>query len=82
MKRFYVNIRGNRAYGEDTEGLLLRDLASAINDAQLAARELVVEMARRGEAVDDQVVEICDEADVILANVWKSDNPSGLGATR
>jgi hypothetical protein len=50
MKRFYFHVRGNRAYGEDTEGLLLPDLASAINDAQLAARQLVVEMARAGRS--------------------------------
>lgn len=72
MTRFYFHLRDSREYMEDTEGVELPDLHRAIEEAELAAREMMSEMVLRGEAIDGEIFEIADSTGVILARVqWK-----------
>ena len=73
MAHFYFHIRDHREFTEDTQGVDLPNLAKAIEEAELAAREMVAEMVLRREAIDGQVFEITDVNGVILAKVvWKN----------
>lgn len=61
MPRYYFHIRENRRIIEDSDGAELPDLASAKQEAVLAARELLTDMLRCGMTIDGEEFLICDE---------------------
>jgi hypothetical protein len=58
MPRYYFHIRSSEGLIRDPDGTELPDLATAVSEAELAARDLLAELLRRGGVVDGQVFEI------------------------
>jgi hypothetical protein len=66
MSKFFFHTRDGDIYAEDTQGIELPDLASARQEALLAAREMMSEMLLRNEIVNGQQFEISDTEGKIL----------------
>jgi hypothetical protein len=66
MPRYYFHIRSSAGLIRDPDGTELPDLASAISEAEGAARDLLAELLREGAVLDGQVFEIADADDQVL----------------
>jgi hypothetical protein len=69
MPRYYFHIREDRRVIEDHEGAECPDAKSAVDEAVLAAREMVSDMLACGMTVDGEELLICDEYGRQIANV-------------
>lgn len=61
MPKFFMNIRNGSNLVVDYDGSVLADVIAARNEAILAAREIVAETVRKGEAIDERSIEITTE---------------------
>lgn len=61
MPRFYFHIRTGDTLHEDPEGEEFSTAKHAVDEAVLAARELIAAKVIAGEAIDGQVFEITAE---------------------
>lgn len=66
MPRYYFHIRSSAGLIRDPDGTDLPDLAAAISEAELAARDLLAELLRDGAILDGQAFEIVDEDGEVL----------------
>jgi ribosomal protein S1 len=66
MPRYYFHIRDNDLLRTDPEGEEFSSVEKAIEEAALAARELLAEKVRNGDLVDGQVFEIADEHGTVV----------------
>jgi hypothetical protein len=73
MPRFFFHARDDDQRFEDPEGTDLPDLDDARAEAVVAARQVAAERMKRGETLDGQSFEICDEAGRTLATVPLAD---------
>ena len=69
MSRYYFNIRQGADLAQDPEGMELASLELAREEAVGAVRELLSEKLIRGEVVDGQTMEICDEQGRVLQTI-------------
>jgi hypothetical protein len=69
MPRFYFHIRASEKIEADTEGTEFDSLECAVDDARLAAREILAEKVLTGETIDDQAFEISSSDGAVLAIV-------------
>lgn len=69
MPRFFFHIHDAGKRLEDHDGAELPDLAAAQQEARSMARCLLGDLKDIGDSVDGQIIEICDEKGVSLAEV-------------
>jgi hypothetical protein len=69
VPRFFFHIRDNEDLVEDLEGVEMASVQTARDEAVKAAREMLAERLLRGETVDGQTFEICDEMGTKLFSV-------------
>lgn len=69
MRRYFFHIRDGDRREIDLEGSEFETLELAIEDARMAAREIMAEKVLAGYAPDGQFFEITDESGHVLANV-------------
>lgn len=67
--RYFFNIRDGEKTERDLEGSEFDTLELAIEDAQMAAREIMAERVLAGYEPDGQSFDIVDEDGRVLANV-------------
>jgi hypothetical protein len=67
--RYFFNIRDGERTEEDLEGSEFDTLELAIEDARLAAREIMAEHVLAGYEPDGQFFDIADEEGRVLASV-------------
>lgn len=67
--RYFFNIRDGEKTERDLEGSEFDSLELAIDDAQMAAREIMAERVLAGYEPDGQSFDIVDEDGRVLANV-------------
>lgn len=66
MPRYFFNIRTGNDVLKDPDGELCPDLGAARVEAIAAIRELLAWLVQDGKVVDGQILEICDENDIVL----------------
>jgi hypothetical protein len=69
MPRYFFHIRGSDGLIRDPDGSDLPDLNAARIEAEKAARDLLANLLRAGEALDGQVFEISDEHGQLLESL-------------
>lgn len=69
MVQYFFHIRDDEKLEKDLEGSEFETLALAIEDARLAAREIMAEMVLAGYEPDGQSFEITTAEGVVLASV-------------
>ncbi len=69
MQRYFFHIRDGEKKEVDLEGAEFETLGLAIEDARMAAREIMAEKVLAGYEPDGQFFEITDESGVVLAEV-------------
>ncbi len=69
MPKYYFHIRDGEEFEVDAIGTEFANLELAVNDAQLAAREMIAELLMAGELLDGQQFEIADNRGKIVATV-------------
>jgi len=69
MPRYFFHIHTGSGVLKDPEGELCLDLGAARVEAIAAVRELLAWLVRDGKVVDGQILEICDESDVVLDTI-------------
>lgn len=67
--RYYFNIRDGEKMEPDLEGSEFESLELAIEDAQMAAREIMAERVLAGYEPDGQSFDIVNQDGHVLANV-------------
>jgi hypothetical protein len=61
MPHYYIHQRDDDAFYVDEEGIRFEDLAAAMRETHLAARELASLMVSEGKSFGDRRVELWDE---------------------
>jgi hypothetical protein len=74
MPRYYFNIRDGGDFAQDPEGVEFATLDLAREEAVTAVREILSEKLMRGEVVDGQTMEICDEEGHVLDTIIFKDH--------
>ena len=69
MAQFYLHIRDGETRLEDIDGIDVPDLDLAIEEAAMAARELLAELVSAGHIIGNRSFEICSEDGSLLAVV-------------
>ncbi|WP_337181012.1 hypothetical protein [Shinella sp.] len=69
MPRYFFHIRSSDRFETDPEGAEFETLDKAIEDARMAAREIMSEKVLLGEELDGQRFEITTEDGVVAATV-------------
>lgn len=69
MSNYYFNVRANDDIIKDPEGSNFPDLAAAHQDAVAAIREILAEQLKRGQPVDGQQMDICDQDGRVLETI-------------
>jgi hypothetical protein len=67
--RFHFNVRSDKDFDEDREGIDLPSLAVAKAEAERASREMVAELVLRRERINDMRFEITDDQGVVVATL-------------
>lgn len=83
---FYFDIRTEVCTIPDVEGIFMPTADHAIREAQLAARDMVIEAIMRETAIDSTTIEVRDEAGNIveavpLTSVIKFGHPHSASGT-
>ena len=66
MTRYYFNIQRHGVLEEDPDGAEFETLQQAIEEAVLAARELLAERVRHGDVVDGDAFKITTEDGTVV----------------
>jgi hypothetical protein len=66
MPRYHFNIRQKSELVLDKEGEELPDATSAEFEARMAAREIICEALKAGEAIDGREIEVIDESGTVI----------------
>lgn len=69
MPRYFFNIRTDNGTHFDEEGISLASVKHAVEEARLAAREMVAEAVLRDEAIDGTAIDVFDEHHVLVETV-------------
>ncbi|MGR4846078.1 DUF6894 family protein [Rhizobium sp. LARHSG275] len=69
MPKYFFHIRRQDDFAEDLEGIDLNSPEVALKEAAAAAREIVAERIRRGDAADGDTFEIVTEDGSLVATV-------------
>lgn len=64
--RYYFHIRDRDRMIADEEGVELPSLATAIQEATLAARALLADAAADGDDISHQVIEVTDTEGIVV----------------
>ena len=80
MPHFFLHIRDGDRWIEDREGIDFAELDAAKAEATSAARELLAERMKAGQAIDGQKFEICDasgrkHAEVFFRDAFRFSEP-------
>jgi len=73
MHRYYFNITDDYGSLADNEGTQLTDAIAAQREAEIIARELLVNNIRSAEPIDDRRVEVRDEGGTVITSVYLRD---------
>lgn len=66
MAGYFFHVRDGDQFDEDPEGAEFGTAQRAVEEAVLAARELIAAKALAGELIDGQVFEITDERGAVV----------------
>lgn len=69
MPFYWFNLRAESGVHEDAVGQELPTDTAALEETVIAARELVLQRVRRGEAVGNDAYEVCTEAGDLVHRV-------------
>jgi hypothetical protein len=69
MPRYFFNIREGDALSRDEEGAEFPDVASAREEGEAGARELLAEIITENGTADSRVMEVTDEAGAVVAEI-------------
>ncbi|MFC0193648.1 DUF6894 family protein [Aureimonas pseudogalii] len=67
--RYFLHIWTGKTRIEDLEGAEYPDLAAARREAVRGVRDLLAERLKRGDVLDGQSIEICDENDRLVDTI-------------
>lgn len=73
MTRYFFHICSRAERIEDREGADFNTLNAALDDARLAAREILAEDVRKGQIDETRMFEIVDESGRLVARMPFSD---------
>jgi hypothetical protein len=69
MPKYYFHIRKGKEFEVDPEGTDFPTVELAVNDARLAAKEMIAELLMADEVLDSQQFEISDNRGKVVATV-------------
>lgn len=69
MPRFYFHVRAGQVLEHDAIGVEFASLNDAKSDAEVAAREMLVDKALAGQSAFNEQFEIADETGTVVAIV-------------